>query len=78
MEKAIGDCQLECIGMKPGPGMFINEYLEQKGPGINHICFNSPSVEEDTQILLEVLIDFNAMVNGRTVENYFDTVCMAI
>ena len=74
-ESQIGDCQLECIGMKPGPGMFINEYLEQKGPGINHICFNSFSVEEDTQILLGRGFDltFNAMVNGRTVENYFDT-----
>ena len=28
-ESQIGDCQLECIGMNPGRGMFINEYLEQ-------------------------------------------------
>ena len=74
-ESQIGNCQLECISMKPGPGMFINEYLAQKGPGINHICFNSPSVEHDTQILVGKGFDimFNALVNGKTVENYFDT-----
>ena len=74
-ESQIGDCQLECISMKPGPGMFINEYLAQKGPGINHLCFNSPSVEEDTQILVGKGFDimFNALVNGKTVENYLDT-----
>ena len=74
-ESQIGDCQLECIGMKPGPGMFINEYLAKKGPGINHICFNTPSVEEDTQMIVGKGFDlmFNALVNGKTVENYFDT-----
>ena len=61
--------------MKPGPGMFINEYLAKKGPGINHICFNTPSVEEDTQMIVGKGFDlmFNALVNGKTVENYFDT-----
>jgi len=74
-ESQIGDCQLECISMKPGPGMFINEYLAQKGPGINHICFNSPSVTEDTQVLVGKGFDimFNALVNGKTIENYLDT-----
>ena len=74
-ESQIGNCQLECISMKPGPGMFINEYLARQGPGINHICFNSASVEEDTQILVGKGFDimFNALVNGRTVENYLDT-----
>lgn len=74
-ESQIGDCQLECISMKPGPGMFINEYLAKKGPGINHICFNTPSVAEDTQILVGKGFDimFNALVNGKTVENYLDT-----
>ncbi|MBT3425956.1 MAG: hypothetical protein HOI43_14910 [Gammaproteobacteria bacterium] len=74
-ESQIGDCQLECVAMKPGPGMFINEYLAKCGPGINHICFNAPMVEEDTQILLSKNCDlmFNAMVNGKTVENYLDT-----
>lgn len=74
-ESQIGNCQLECISMKPGPGMFINEYLAKKGPGINHICFNTPSVAEDTQILVSKGFDimFNALVNGKTVENYLDT-----
>lgn len=74
-ECQIGNCQLECYPMKPGPGMFLNEYLAQKGPGINHICFNAPDVEEDTRILVgqgcELM--FNATVNGRTVENYVDS-----
>jgi len=74
-ESQIGDCQLECNAMKPGSGMFINEYLAKKGPGINHLCFNTPSVAEDTQILVDrgFNIMFNALVNGRTVENYLDT-----
>ena len=74
-ESQIGDCQLECISMKPGPGMFINEYLAKKGPGINHLCFNTASVEEDTQILISKGFDimFNAQINGKTVENYLDT-----
>ncbi|MDA0789101.1 MAG: VOC family protein [Proteobacteria bacterium] len=74
-ESQIGDCQLECIEMKPGPGMFINEYLALKGPGINHICFNVPDVEGETQKLLDrgCALMFNATVNGKTVENYLDT-----
>jgi len=71
----IGDCQLEIYPMKPGPGMFISEYLEQKGPGINHIAFNTPDIERDTQLLIEKGCDlvFNASVNGKTIENYLDT-----
>ena len=74
-ESQIGDCQLEVYPMNPGPGMFISEYLDQKGPGINHICFNTPNIKEDTQILLGKGCDlvFNATVNGETVENYLDT-----
>ena len=45
-ESQIGDCQLECYPMRPGPGMFISEYLARQGPGINHICFNAPGVEK--------------------------------
>ena len=71
----IGDCQLEVYPMKPGPGMFISEYLEQKGPGINHIAFNTPDIQRDTETLLNkgCCLVFNATVNGRTVENYIDT-----
>ena len=74
-ESQIGDCQLECYAMRPGPGMFISEYLAEKGPGINHICFNAPEVEADSKLLLGKGCDlvFNATVNGRTVENYLDT-----
>ena len=74
-ECQIGDCQLECFPMRPGPGIFLSEYLEHKGPGINHICFNSDSVEEDTQLLLGkgCNLMFDAKVNGRTVENYLDS-----
>ena len=71
----IGDCQLECYPMKPGAGMFISEYLEKKGPGINHVCFNTKSVEDETDQFLSkgCALTFNALVNGRTVENYLDT-----
>ncbi|MBW2269942.1 MAG: VOC family protein [Deltaproteobacteria bacterium] len=74
-ESQIGDCQLECYAMRPGPGMFISEYLAEKGPGINHICFNAHDVEADTRMLLGKDCDlvFNASVNGRTSENYLDT-----
>jgi catechol 2,3-dioxygenase-like lactoylglutathione lyase family enzyme len=74
-ESQIGDCQVEVYPMKPGSGMFISEYLEKKGPGINHICFNTPDIKEDTEILLGKGCDlvFNATVNGETVENYLDT-----
>jgi hypothetical protein len=71
----IGDCQLEIYPMKPGPGMFISEYLDKKGPGINHIAFNTPDIERDTQLLIEKGCElvFNASVNGKTIENYLDT-----
>ena len=74
-EFQIGDCQVEVYPMNPGSGMFISEYLEKKGPGINHICFNTPDIKEDTEILLGKGCDlvFNATVNGETVENYLDT-----
>ena len=71
----IGDCQLEVYPMKPGPGMFISEYLKKKGSGINHIAFNTPDIERDTKRFLENGCDlvFNATVNGKTIENYLDT-----
>ena len=71
----IGNCQLEVYPMKPGPGMFISEYLEKKGPGINHIAFNTSDIERDTELLIEKGCDLvlKASVNGKTVENYLDT-----
>ena len=71
----IGDCQLEVYPMKPGPGMFISEYLKKKGPGINHIAFNTPDIDRDTKKFLDYGCDlvFNATVNGKTTENYLDT-----
>jgi len=74
-ESQIGDCQLECYPMRPGPGMFISEYLEKQGPGINHICFNSDTIVSDTDVFLDndCALVFDARVNGRTVENYLDT-----
>lgn len=71
----IGDCQLEIYPMKPGPGMFISDYLSKKGPGINHIAFNTPDIERDTKRFLEHGCDlvFNVTVNGKTIENYLDT-----
>ena len=71
----IGNCQLECYPMKPGPGMILSEYLAKNGPGVNHICFNSASIEQDTHFFLGRGCDltFNALVNGATVENYLDT-----
>jgi len=74
-ECQIGSCQLECYGMEPGPGTFISEYLEIKGEGINHVCFNVPDVERETQKLLEKGCDqiFRAAVNDQIVENFIDT-----
>jgi len=71
----IGNCQLEVYPMKPGPGMFISEYLKKKGPGINHIAFNTSDIDRDTKRFLENGCDlvFNATVNGKTIENYLDT-----
>ena len=71
----IGNCQLEVYPMKPGPGMFISEYLKKKGPGINHIAFNTPDIDRDTERFLKNGCDlvFNATVNGKTIENYLDT-----
>ena len=71
----IGNCQLEVYPMKPGPGMFISEYLKKKGPGINHIAFNTPNIDRDTERFLKNGCDlvFNATVNGKTIENYLDT-----
>ncbi|MCP4750794.1 MAG: hypothetical protein GY866_07870, partial [Proteobacteria bacterium] len=74
-ESQIGSCQLECYSMTPGPGTFISEYLEKKGEGINHVCFNVPDVEGTTQKLLDKGCDliFRAAVNDGTVENFIDT-----
>ncbi|MEE2913582.1 MAG: VOC family protein [Pseudomonadota bacterium] len=74
-ECQIGDCQLECYPMRPGPGSFISEYLAKQGPGINHICFNTPDIEKDSQVFLDLgcELTFDARVNGKTVENYLDT-----
>ena len=49
----IGDCQLEVYPMRPGPGIFISEYLQKKGSGINHIAFNTPDIDRDTKRFLE-------------------------
>ncbi len=74
-ESQVGDCQLECYAMKPGPGMFITEYLDLKGPGVNHICFNVSDIEQETRRLTDKGCElvFNATVNDKTVENYLDT-----
>tara|TARA_B100000676_G_scaffold257231_1_gene264913 strand:- start:424 stop:1380 length:957 start_codon:yes stop_codon:yes gene_type:complete len=74
-ECQIGNCQLEVYPMRPGPGIFISEYLDAKGPGINHICFNTADLEAETEMLLakDCPLTFDARVNGRTVENYLDT-----
>ena len=71
----IGNCQLEVYPMKPGPGMFISEYLKKKGPGSNHIAFNTPNIDRDTERFLKngCNLVFNATVNGKTIENYLDT-----
>lgn len=71
----IGNCQLEIYPMKPGPGMFISEYLEKKGSGINHIAFNTDDIERDTRFFTEkgCQLVFNVSVNGKTIENYLDT-----
>tara|TARA_Y100000746_G_C15250593_1_gene345431 strand:- start:57 stop:704 length:648 start_codon:yes stop_codon:yes gene_type:complete len=55
--------------------MFISEYLEKKGPGINHIAFNTNNIIEDTEFLVSKGCElvFKATVNGETVENYLDT-----
>ena len=61
--------------MKPGPGMFISRYIEQKGGGINHIAFNTDDIERDTQHFKDLGCElvFNVSVNGNTIENYIDT-----
>ena len=71
----IGNCQLEIYPMKPGPGVFISEYLEKKGSGINHIAFNTDDIERDTKFFTEkgCQLVFNVSVNGKTIENYLDT-----
>jgi methylmalonyl-CoA/ethylmalonyl-CoA epimerase len=72
-ESQIGSCQLECIA--PGPGSFIFEYLEAKGEGINHLCFNVPDVQGETDKLLDRGCDlmFSAVTGGQIIENYLDT-----
>jgi len=72
-ESQIGTCQLECI--RPGPGSFIFDYLETKGEGINHLCFNVPDVQGETDRLLQKGCDlmFSAITGGQIVENYLDT-----
>ena len=72
-ESQIGSCQLECIA--PGPGSFISDYLETKGEGINHLCFNVPDVQAETDKLIEKGCElvFSAITGEQIVENYLDT-----
>lgn len=72
-ESQIGSCQLECIA--PGPGSFIHDYLETKGEGINHLCFNVPDVQGETDKLIAKGCDlvFSAITGGQIIENYLDT-----
>ena len=74
-QSQIGDCQLEIYPMKPGPGMFISRYIEQKGGGINHIAFNTNDIERDTRYFKDLGCElvFNVSINGNTIENYIDT-----
>ena len=74
-QSQIGDCQLEIYPMKPGPGMFISRYIEQKGGGINHIAFNTNDIDRDTKHFKDLGCElvFNVSVNGNTIENYIDT-----
>ncbi len=72
-ESQIGSLQLECI--QPGSGSFISDYLESKGEGINHLCFNVPDVDAATEKLLAKGCDlmFSAKTGGQIIENYLDT-----
>ena len=72
-ESQIGSLQLECI--QTSPGSFIWEYLESKGEGINHLCFNVPDVNGETDKLLEkgCPLMFNATKGGAIIEDYLDT-----
>jgi len=74
-ECQIGSLQMECVEVPPGPGNFITEYLASKGEGINHLCFNVPHPEEETQKLLSRGCDlmFSAKIGDQTIENYIDT-----
>jgi len=74
-ECQVGSLQIECVEVTPGPGSFITEYLAGKGEGINHLCFNVPHVEEETEKLLSRGCDlmFSAKIGDQTVENYIDT-----
>jgi len=72
-ESQIGSLQLEII--QTSPGSFIWEYLESKGEGINHLCFNVPDINTQTDRLLEkgCPLMFNATVGSYIVEDYLDT-----
>jgi methylmalonyl-CoA/ethylmalonyl-CoA epimerase len=74
-ESQIGDCQLECYGVEPVRGTFIEDYINTKGEGINHVCFNVLDVEGETRKLEEkgCVQIFRASVNDQTIENFIDT-----
>ena len=74
-ECQIGDCQLECYSVEPVRGTFIEDYLNTKGEGINHVCFNVPDVEAETRKLAEkgCVEIMRSAVNDQIVENFIDT-----
>ena len=72
-ETQVGTCQLECI--QPSPGNLIHAYLEAKGEGINHLCFNVPDPQVETDKLVAKGCDlvFSATNGDYIIENYLDT-----
>ena len=58
------------------PGVSINrDFLDSKGEGVSHICFEVPDIEGETARLVEkgVQVILSVKRQGRLVENYLDT-----
>jgi len=58
------------------PGVSINrDFLDSKGEGVSHICFEVPDIEGETARLIEkgVQVILSVKRQGRLIENYLDT-----
>jgi len=73
----VGPLDVEVVEPPPAPsGVSVNrDFLDSKGEGVSHICFNVPDIEAETARLVEkgTGVILSVTRQGRLGENYLDT-----
>ena len=73
----VGPLDIEVVEPPPVPsGLSVNrDFLDSKGEGVSHICFEVPDIEGETARLVEkgAQVILSVTRQGRLGENYLDT-----